>query len=327
MADLNLLLPKPSWARVQQEVQAIPGVRAVLFDSNGIVVDANNEQVDAPIHLAWQNFEIPRNLYRAHAEMLLASKTLRFVQTAAAGLDAPVFQKLVEQGVTLCNSDAQALSIAEYVLASLLNAFHDFSGRKAQQVQRDWQLRPFQELAGSHCLVVGYGNIGKRIVDRLLAFEARVSVLRRQSENIPGVWHVGTVNDFERLLPDVDIIILACAINDETRHLINERSLKACQEGTVLINIARGALIDEAALLAAVQSGKIGQAVLDVFKSEPLPADHPFWREERILVTAHTSNSGSGRQARGDRLFLNNLRAYLEGKPLKNLVGEDFFAR
>lgn len=325
MHIFNMLIPGKSWTRIGSSIEAIDQVNPVLFDAQGRMTTVAGDEVNFPIHLAWHNFEIARDVYRQHAELMARSPALQFVQTAAAGLDAPVFRQLVERGVTLCNSDAQALSIAEYVLASLLNTLHDFPGRRDIQNRGIWQRHPFRELSGMHCLVVGYGHIGKRIVDRLLAFESQVSVLRRKPGDLAGVAYVGAVPDIGYILPTVDVIILACALNDQTRHLINARTLSKCQDGCTVINIARGGLVDEDALSSALDSGKVGQAVLDVFAEEPLPADHRFWNDPRVTVSGHTSNSGSGREERGDQLFLENLIAFLEDRPLRNLVTKTYF--
>lgn len=327
MSDLNVLIPEKAWTRVGAFVEAIDQVNPLLFDAQGRMRTVTGGEVDLPVHLAWHNFEIARDVYRQHSELLLRSPTLRFVQTAAAGLDAPVFRQLVERGVTLCNSDSQALSIAEYVLASLLNTLHDFPGRRDLQNNGNWQRHPFRELSGMHCLVVGYGHIGQRIVDRLRAFEAKVTVLRRKSGDLAGVAHVGSVTEIEDLLPTADVIILACALNDQTQKLINSNSLSRCLDGCILINIARGGLVDEGALCAALDSGKVGHAVLDVFEKEPLPADHRFWNDPRVTLSAHTSNSGSGRERRGDHLFLDNLAAFVQDRPLRNLVSREYFVQ
>jgi len=320
MDKLNVLLPETSWSRVSQQVAAMDLVTPLLFNHSGDVIDLAGEPSALPIHAAWHNFEIPQAATRHFVKTLTSSETLKFVQTAAAGLDAPFFQQLLSRGITLCNSNAQALSIAEYVVASVLNAFHDFPERKQLQKRKTWQRQPFRELSGSHCLVVGYGNIGSRVVDRLQPFDVKISVLRRQPKPLDCVGYVGTLDDLAGLLPDVDVIILTCALNSETRHLLNSQTLAKLKSNCVLVNVARGALIDESAMIAALSIGKIGYAVLDAFEREPLPEDSPLWVHERVLVSAHTSNFGSGRQRRGDELFLANLATYLGNGDLKNVV-------
>lgn len=241
------------------------------------------------------------------------------MQTAASGLDAPFFADILRRGIILCNSDAQSLSIAEYVVASLLNVLHNFPARKSSQLAKTWQRHPFREVAGLNIVVVGYGNIGSRIVHRLRGFEADITVVRRETEPLNDTVRMATLAELPDLLPRTDVIILACALNDQTRHLLDATKLQSCKDETIIINVARGALIDESALLTALDRN-VGHAVLDVFETEPLPQEHPFWSHPNVSVTAHSSNAGSGRERRGDDLFLENLQAYLQNKPLRNLV-------
>lgn len=295
-------------------------VSPILLDDNGILMNADGEPVEVEIHVAWHNFEIGRSALRTFRDILRTSHSIELVQTAAAGLDSPFFKELLDRQITLCNSDAQALSIAEYAIAGILNAYHDFPARRRMQAEQSWQRYPFRELSGSNCLIVGYGNIGKRIAKRLLAFEVNVSVIRRSSEELGGISQTGTLADLPVLLPEADIVVLACALNESTSQLMNRRTLGICKQGCVLVNVARGDLVDEHALLECLDAGKIQHAVLDVFAEEPLPESHPFWSSDRITLSAHTSNAGSGREARGDELFLSNLRALLAKGPLLNHV-------
>ncbi|MEM8767528.1 MAG: D-2-hydroxyacid dehydrogenase [Pseudomonadota bacterium] len=315
----NVLLPSASWERVRDDILAMDRVTPVLFDDDQLL-QVDGSAADASIHMAWHNFELPRSSVRPFAKLLLESELLELVQTAAAGLDAPFFSQLLERGVTLCNSDAQSLSIAEYVVASLLNVYHDFPARKQLQGEQRWARHPFQELAGKHCLLIGYGNIGAKIADRLKAFEVSFTVLRREQHPIAGVDTVGGIDEIERHLPSADIVVLACSLNEATHGLLNASRLGVCRPGSVVVNIARGALIDESALLAELDGGRLAHAVLDVFQEEPLPKDSPLWDHTCVTVSAHCSNFGSGRERRGDDLFLHNLRAYLSGTPFRNRV-------
>jgi phosphoglycerate dehydrogenase-like enzyme len=120
------------------------------------------------------------------------------------------------------------------------------------------------------------------------------------------------------VLPEADVVVLACALNDETRGMCDEAFFRAMKPGAVLINIGRGGLVDEDALRSGLDRDQPGHAVLDVFRTEPLPADSWFWDHPKVRVSAHTSNSGDGNAGRGDELFLENLRRYLAKEPLLN---------
>ena len=304
---------------MRNEVASYSQLTPVLLSNDGELIYLEETQ-DKAIQMAWHNFEIPNKQFKTFAKHLLASESLEFVQTAAAGLDAPFFKQLAAKGITLCNSDAQANSIAEYVLAMLLASFHNFKERQSLQKAKKWQMQPFRELKGSNSLVLGYGNIGSRIVDRLLAFESNVSVIRRQNAEVAGATRTGTLSDLPEYLASADIVIMASALNSDTQQLFDEAMFSHCKPGCTIVNIARGAMIDEKALLQALDKQIVEHAILDVFEVEPLPTDHPFWHHEQVVVTAHTSNDGSGRRQRGDELFLENLKMYTEGQPLRNQV-------
>lgn len=318
------MLPESSWLRLQEKFKAFPQLSPVLFTPKGELIYAEDGQKEKSIQLAWHNFDLPYSEMRSYAEHLLASDSLEFVQTAASGLDSPFFKKLADKGITLCNSDAQANSIAEYVLATLLGSFHDFEKRTSLQRNKEWQPHPFRELAGCNSVVIGYGNIGSRIVNRLIAFESNVSVIRRQDSPALGAARTGTLQDLPEYLATADIVILASALNTDTNQIFDEAMFSRCKPGCTIINIARGAMINEQALLKALDSQIVDHAILDVFEVEPLPIDHRFWHHEKVLVTAHASNEGSGRRQRGDELFIENLQAYLTGTPLRNQVNTSY---
>jgi phosphoglycerate dehydrogenase-like enzyme len=131
---------------------------------------------------------------------------------------------------------------------------------------------------------------------------------------------VGTLADLPKLLPQADIVVLSCALNAETRGLGNETFFAAMKPQSILVNIARGGVIEDEALLASLDRDKPSVAVLDVFHQEPLPATNPFWTHPKVRVTSHTSAAGSGTSKRGDKLFLSNLKRYASGEKLINEV-------
>jgi len=316
----NFLVFEPSWRRIEPMLRDIPGFKPLLYTADGALSLDGQQVSDVPIHAAWLNFELGRKHSGGFIKLLAESENVEFIQSAAAGLDAPFFKRLLEKPLRFCNSDAQAPAIAEYVLASVMSRLHRFDIRYDMQNRREGRDQPFTELCESHCLVVGHGHIGARVAQLLSSFGATVSVIRRKAAGIPGVDRVGKQSDLHAFLGDADIVVLTAALNDETRGMMNEAALAACKRGAIVVNIARGALIDEDALHAALDSEHIDYAVLDVFETEPLPDDHPFWTHERVLVSAHASNAGSGRARRGDDLMVENLRNYLAQRPLRNQV-------
>ncbi len=165
---------------------------------------------------------------------------------------------------------------------------------------------------------MGFGNIGHEIAKRIKPFGVDLTVVRRNPAPDPLVDRVIGLPELAAALPDADVIVLACALNDKTRGMCDAGFFQALKPGAILINIGRGGLVDEEALRAGLDRDQPAHAVLDVFQTEPLPADSWFWDHPKVRVSAHTSHSGDGKLARGDELFLENLRRYLAKEPLLN---------
>jgi len=272
------------------------------------------------IHCGWLSHDIiSAKLTRDYAVSLLKSTTLEWMQSLSAGLDDPFFTKLAEKGIRLSNSDAQAPAIAEYVLASVLQRYQGFDIRKQYQNDANWQANDFKEIYNSNWLIIGLGNIGQLVADRVAAFGGNVMGVKRDPSRANKYPLIG-FGDIHKNLAQQDVVVLACALTADTRDLVDQVFLAQMNSDAVLVNIGRGDLVVEDALLDTLDKNAIDSALLDVFRTEPLPKESRFWRHPRVLVTPHSSNRGLGTEPRGDRLFLANLDAYLSGKPLKNEV-------
>jgi phosphoglycerate dehydrogenase-like enzyme len=250
---------------------------------------------------------------------LMKTDAPRWTQIMAAGIDNPMFRSIMEKGVRISKSSAQATPIAEYVVAHALSLQVPIGQAAALQAKREWKSTPYHEVAKTRWLMAGFGNIGHEIAKRIKPFGVHLTVVRR-SPAAEGdlVDRVITLKDIKTELPNADVVVLACALNDETRNMCDEGFFATMKPGAVLINIGRGGLVDEDALKAGLDRDQPAHAVLDVFQTEPLPADSWFWDHPKVRVTAHTSNSGDGNLGRGDELFLENLRRYLAKAPLLN---------
>ena len=251
---------------------------------------------------------------------LAASPDARWVQTAFAGLDNPMFKPLAREGLTVTNSSAQAPAIAEYVTIHALSLLHPIAQQAAHQAAREWTPVNFREVGQTRWLIVGFGNIGREIAQRAKAFGAQVEAVRRSPDPEGLADAVSTLADLPLTLPQADVVVLACALNEETRDLADAAFFAAMKPGAILINIGRGGLVDEDALRAGLDRDQPAHAVLDVFKTEPLPVDAWFWDHPKVRVTPHASNRGELTGARGDALFLENLRRYLRGEPMLNVT-------
>ena len=174
------------------------------------------------------------------------------------------------------------------------------------------------ELLGAKALIIGYGAIGKEIGTRLRAFGVEVTGVRRSADSDPSV--LGA-DEWRARLADYDYVIIAAPNTSETSTMIGAQELAAMKAGARIVNIARGEQIDQPALIAALESGQIGSAFLDVTTPEPLPADNPLWAAPNLLITSHLSGaSQTTAYERGMQRFLKNLRHYLGGEPLEHVV-------
>lgn len=251
---------------------------------------------------------------------LLKASTIRWLQSPAAGFDAPIFADLVRKGMRLTNSHASAPAIAEYVIASVLEVFQDRARWRDQRAARAWQPHDFREVAGTTWLVIGLGHIGRATATRARGLSAKVIGVRRRPSGTEEVDELVTPDDLHRVVGRADVVVLSAPATADTHHIVDATFLAGMKDDAVLVNVARGALVDEAALLRSLDDGRPAVAVLDVFETEPLPDDHAFWTHPNVVVTPHNAAGGTGRYARAADEFFANLEAYAAGAPLTNEV-------
>lgn len=272
-------------------------------------------------------FGIPRPL-------LLAGTRLRWVHSAAAGVGNALYPEMRDGNVVLTNSaGVHAIPIAEYIVASVLYFFRGLDIAADQQRRAEWNKRPFvgersplREVGGACALIVGAGGIGSEAARRLSALGARcVGVRRRPALGIPeGFERVIGFDAIDDELPRADVVVLAAPLTEETRGLLDARRMDALSPSAIVVNVARGALLDEVALVERLRAGRIRGAALDVFQEEPLASESPLWQLRSVLVTPHVSPVSPGRfWARELDLFLDNWRRFTRGEPLRNLVDKD----
>jgi phosphoglycerate dehydrogenase-like enzyme len=250
---------------------------------------------------------------------------VKWLHTQQTGLDSPRYREIVAKGVKLTNSHAQAPAIADYVLANVLAETWPLAASRAAQAAREWRRMPFRELGQNHWLIIGMGAIGREIAARAKGFGVHVTGLNRDGRADPAADATGTLADLPRLLPGADAVILAAARTDATTDLVDAEFVAAMKPGSILINVARGELVVDEALLAGLDKGAPGLAILDAFREEPLPRSHPYWKHPKVRVTGHTSSGGNGTLARADNFFLENLRRFEKGELLLSPVGPDAF--
>lgn len=245
---------------------------------------------------------------------------LRWLHTFSAGVDHPWFQALRARGIRLTTSSgAHAAPIAHTVLLYLLALSRDLPAWLDAQRRRAWEPHPIAELSGLVLGVVGLGPIGLEVARLGAAFGMRVVGVRRtpRGDEPCETWPLARLDE---LLALADALVLALPLTDDTRHLFEARRLARMKRGAWLVNVGRGALVDEPALVDALREGRLGGAGLDVFESEPLPPESPLWDMPNVIVTPHNSGDAPGNLVRATEIFLDNLGRLVRGEPLRNEV-------
>ena len=248
------------------------------------------------------------------------------MHTASAGVDSPVFGRLTAQGVRLSTSSgASALPIAHTAIMMILGLSRDLAGRIRDQGDHRWERRMSEDVDGANVLVVGMGPIGIETAKLAAALGMNpIGCRRTVSGDEP--CETRTFAALTSLLGWADYVVLALPLTPETRGLIGAEQLAAMKPTARLINVGRGDLIDEPALVAALAGGRLAGAGLDVFAVEPLPADSPLWDMPNVIVTAHDSGATNGSNDRAAMIFVDNLGRYARGEPLRNEVSAEVHA-
>ncbi|GAB4384329.1 MAG: D-2-hydroxyacid dehydrogenase [Elainellaceae cyanobacterium] len=257
----------------------------------------------------------------AYHRVLTAAPAIRWQHSPSAGVDHLLTPLFLEREITLTNSaGVYAIPIAEYVLAMILNQAKQLALLREWQTQRYWHQIELQELSGATLLIIGAGSIGQEIAKRANAFGMRVWGSRRSAQFLPNFERMVGADEWRSLLPDADYIVIAAPLTPETKGMIDESALRSLRPTAYLINIARGAIVDEPALLNALKEKRLAGAALDTFYTEPLSSQSPFWSLPNTVITSHTSGLSPHNIDRIIDLFLENLGCYQQGQPLKNVV-------
>ncbi|MDX2202179.1 MAG: NAD(P)-dependent oxidoreductase [Hyphomicrobiaceae bacterium] len=284
-----------------------------LYEIDGRKLSPSEVDVD----YMWLTSHLNADGFRDPAfDLCLATRAIKVLQTFNAGLDHPFYKRLAAKGTRICNSSAQGIAIAEYTFAQVMAVLQPIELQRDLQRRREWRNTPFREVSQTRWLIIGFGPIGQAIAKRAKAFEAAVDVIRRSPAPSPDADRVGTAADLASYLHEADIVVLACPLTEETRGLAGQAFFAGLKQGAILVNIARGGLVDDAALLTALDNGRLSTAILDVFHEEPLPAASPLWAHAGVRLTSHTSFAGSGARSRWDALFLDNVARFVRGEPL-----------
>ena len=264
-------------------------------------------------------------LFNSYVDMLLAARNLKWANFHSTAIEQHAFvAPLLARGVKLTTSaGANSDPVVQTAIAGLLMLARRFPRWLEAQRRHAWEpMRGDQlpaDLRGQTIMVVGLGNIGMPIARFCQALGMHVIGIRRTPKGPDDpLDEIHPLATFAELLPRCQWLVLACPYTKETHHLVNAGTLAKLPPGAALINVARGGVVDEPALIDALRSGQLGCAHLDVFEKEPLPAESPLWDQPNVILTPHNASAAAGNDRRSVELFLRNLERWTRGEPLLN---------
>lgn len=291
-------------------------IAVVRVDSEG---NLDGDATDAEVYFSWFNLK-PTTLHR----VLESAPQLRWHHAPNAGVNHIVTPKYLERNLILTNgAGVHAIPIAEFAIAYMLSHAKQLPRLYKQQLKHNWQRGlPIQELLDKTLLIIGAGGIGQEIAVRAKAFGMRIFGSRRHPQPLPNFDKVVGVDEWKSLLGEANYVVVATPLTWDTKGMIDAEVLRLMRSDAYLINIARGAIVDEFALVQALESGEIAGAALDTVFTEPLPPESPLWSLANVLITPHCSGNSPRTKERSLALFLDNFIRYCQGKPLRNVVDQ-----
>jgi phosphoglycerate dehydrogenase-like enzyme len=307
---LRLLLSTPCRERLAERIQAAAGDMPLRFvdTEEG---DADWAFVSRDVTGLSTKHEILPHTQRFY-DAMEHSPSLRWVHVHSAGADRDIYLKLQARGVSLTTSPGtNSAIVAQSAVAALLSLARHFPLLREAQARHQWQ--PLlqtglpADLEGQTVTLVGWGPVGQALARYLEVFGLRLHVVRHRPTARGCAWPACSYDHIEEALPYADWLILACPLSTQTQGLIDARRLRLMRRGVRVINVARGAVIDEAALIDALRDGHVAGAYLDVFEQEPLPPESPLWDLPNTLVTPHSAGFSAGNEARVEGVFLDQL--------------------
>jgi phosphoglycerate dehydrogenase-like enzyme len=265
--------------------------------------------------------------WQAPAGMAANCPRLRWVQGTSAGIGGFLDRTGLSDTDLVFTTAAgvHGIPLAEFALLGLLHFAKGMPTLASAGARRHWQRYAGRQLAGSSALLVGLGGAGRQVARLLGAAGVRVCGAGRPGRfyDVPGVTSYVASDQLHRVLPEMDALVLACPLTEQTRGLIGAAELALLRPGAVLVNIARGQVVDEEAMIGALRAGQLGGACLDVFATEPLPPDSPLWDMPNVIVSPHSAATVAAENGLITELFTDNLRRWLAGRPLRNLYDRE----
>jgi len=267
--------------------------------------------------------------YSLRVEQLKAAPKLKWIHSTAAGVLQLAYPELRESGVLVTNpSGVFSVPMAEHTLGMMLALARNFPDSVRHQDRADWaqqeitdQPQRLAELNGNVLLIVGYGSIGRELARRAKAFDMRVWGVSRSGKGDGSLAErVVSVSELHTVLPEADYVVIAAPETTETKKLIGPKELGLMKRSARLLNVSRGTLLDEAALVRALEEGRLAGAALDVTETEPLPAASPLWKAPRLFITPHTSAMSDRLWVRQTEMLVDLLERWFDGREMFNVV-------
>lgn len=292
------LLITDAW---REAAQHIPELEAMGHE----IVFMQQEASVLPCDPAWVEGVICNGLFLHHS--IEAFPNLRFIQLTSAGYDRVDLDYIKARGIEVHNArGVYSVPMAEFAVAGVLQLYKQSRFFYENQKRHRWgKHRGLLELCGKTVLIVGCGDVGTECAKRFTAFGCRVIGVNRTVRENPLFEVIYPLNELDARLPEADVVVLTLGLDASTRHLMNVERLEKMKSGAVLVNLARGGLVDTEALLPVLD--RLGGAVLDVFEEEPLPDTSPLWDKANVLLTPHNSFVGEGNGERLARVIFNSL--------------------
>lgn len=271
------------------------------------VIFMQNESDALPVEPEWVEGMVCNGLFLHHDINLFSN--LQFIQLTSAGFDRVPMEEVNRRGIKICNArGVYGIPMAEFAVAGVLQLYKQSRFFYENQKKREWNKnRNLLELWGRQVTIVGCGNIGQECAKRFSAFDCRIVGVDIFEAELPHFASMVHISRLQEVLPQSDVVVLTLPLTEQTRRLFDENVISAMKPGAVIVNIARGGVVDTQALIKGLQT-HLGGAVLDVFEEEPLQADSPLWEMDNVLISPHNSFVGDRNSQRLARVILENLQ-------------------
>jgi phosphoglycerate dehydrogenase-like enzyme len=317
MSENTILIAAKSTGPTPDLLESIRSEARIVVGNK--LADFGDSLADGTVLLNWSG---TRELLR---EIFLAAPKLKWVHSRNAGLDSMLFPELVESPIPLTNgSGVFSPSLGEFSLLAMLYFAKDVPRLRRQQSASSWKPFDMEPIAGKTVGILGYGDIGREVALRAKAMGMRVLALKRHAPQTSG--DPGPVDGFYltaqllELVPLCDYVVVTAPLTEETKHMVGVEAFAAMQPGAVIINVGRGPVIDEAAMIEALEEGRIKGAGLDVFEHEPLLSDSPLYKMDNVLLSPHCADNHAEWLDDAVRFFVEQYQRFSKGEPLRNVV-------